>query len=249
MQKLIQITDCHLLADPEQNLRGVAPFKTLTVVGRAIQQKHGDADALVVCGDISEDGSPASYAHLINTLAGLNLPILTLPGNHDDYSVMQSQQNEYFQDKRFIELDNRWCVVCLHSQKTGELAGYVDDTQINWLAQQLGDHVANHFIVAVHHQPLSVGSTWIDRIGLQNGSELMKLLSGFPAVKMIIHGHVHQVHFRLWRHIACYATPSSWRQFVADSAEHRMAFLPPAYRVLELFPSGKHRSWVEFVTF
>ena len=45
-------------------------------------------DLLLATGDLSEDGSRTSYLALRNYLKPLGIPVLALPGNHDDPGLL-----------------------------------------------------------------------------------------------------------------------------------------------------------------
>ena len=58
--KLIQITDLHLVA-PGETLFGLDPLARLTACLKDIEDHHGDADAVVVTGDLPHDSEIAAY--------------------------------------------------------------------------------------------------------------------------------------------------------------------------------------------
>jgi Icc protein len=241
---LIQVTDCHLLAEAGALLKGVSPQQTLKAVCGAIARQR--ADALLLTGDLSQDGSAASYSNLLNCLEDLKLDAFALAGNHDNFDLMHSLlQPRISLNKSFAF--GAWRVLLLHSPVESEVHGHIKESELLWLQQQLDAFPDRYFLIALHHHPVPTGSEWMDRIGLQNPSTLQTLLVNYPRVRVLIYGHTHQVGSHVWQHIACYGTPSSWRQFSAYSRSHRMDFLPPAYRVIELFDNGDHRSWIEFV--
>ena len=80
--RLVQISDCHLSGDKEQLFRGINPHLTLQRVMERIHQAQ--PDLLLASGDLSEDGSAASYRLLQDQLRMPGVPVLALPGNHDD---------------------------------------------------------------------------------------------------------------------------------------------------------------------
>jgi Icc protein len=238
--KLIQITDCHLLANPEAHLKQVSPWQSLRQVCAAVRRKHGNANALLLTGDLSQDGSPASYTNLLDAISDLKLDTYAVAGNHDCAELLHSM----LQPKSLPF--GHWHLLLLHSPVANEVYGMLAEAELLWLRQQLDAFPDQYFLIALHHQPVPVGGEWINEIGLRNAVELETLLTNHPQVRVLIHGHTHQAGCYDWQHIACYGTPSSWRQFVSNSPTHRMDFLPPAYRVIELYNSGAHRSWIEF---
>ena len=88
--RIAQVTDCHLPADPRQGYRGINPYKKL----QSLLQKVKDIkpDLLLASGDLSEDGSRQSYEALRQFLEPLDVPVLALPGNHDDSELLAERQ-------------------------------------------------------------------------------------------------------------------------------------------------------------
>ena len=247
MLKLIQITDCHLQPNPELKLKKVNPLQTLTCVVKNIQRRHRDANALLLTGDISHDGSVASYQLLADLLQTQTIPAYLIPGNHDQMSNLRTMQSKTIHVE-FEFISDYWQLIMLDSTIEGKASGSISAEEMQRLTIALSKPKAPMQLIALHHQPLDSGFGWLDNIGTDNGDALLKELRGFPNAKIIIHGHTHQARHYQWQHLDCYSTPSSWRQFTAQSELKLMDTLPPAYRVLALAADGKHRSWVEFVT-
>ena len=59
-------------------------------------------DAVLVSGDISDDGSAESYIHARAELGRLGLPLYVVPGNHDAREPMRQR------DSRQDSLEPRW---------------------------------------------------------------------------------------------------------------------------------------------
>ena len=92
MIRIAQISDCHLFADASQTSYGhIAPYLSLTKVLQNIALRP--IDLLLVTGDLSADGSAASYKHFQKLLIenGINSQFVILPGNHDDLNILQQQ--------------------------------------------------------------------------------------------------------------------------------------------------------------
>ena len=80
--RIAQITDCHLPADPKRAYRGIDPYKNLQTLLTKV--KSLKPDLILASGDLSEDGSQVSYTALKHLLNSIDVPVLALPGNHDD---------------------------------------------------------------------------------------------------------------------------------------------------------------------
>jgi Icc protein len=107
--------------------------------------------------------------------------------------------------------------------------------------------LAKHVLVAVHHNPVKVGSAWMDRIGVQNGSALFDVLHKYNSVKAVICGHIHQELETRIDNIVVFGTPSSCFQFKPHTPEAEIDDKPPGYRVMKLYDDGKIESQVYWV--
>ena len=85
--RVIQISDCHLLAEPDCWFYGVQPYRQLEALVSQLHQNQ--PDALILTGDLTQDHSLASYQLLAQLLSGWSCPVFYLPGNHDDMELMQ----------------------------------------------------------------------------------------------------------------------------------------------------------------
>nr|CAA27241.1 unnamed protein product [Synechococcus elongatus PCC 6301] len=78
---IAQITDLHLLVDPQAALRGCVTTPRAAAVFANLKQRS--PDLLLLSGDLSEDGSPASYERLRDWVEELGCPAIAIAGNHD----------------------------------------------------------------------------------------------------------------------------------------------------------------------
>src|SRR5438067_1187347 len=88
--RIIQFTDPHLYGGEGESLRGVATLPALTA---AMAHAHAHAwppHALLVTGDLVQD-DPSGYPHFRRLFGALGLPVLCLPGNHDEPEAMRRE--------------------------------------------------------------------------------------------------------------------------------------------------------------
>ena len=77
--KIIQVSDCHVSADPGTDYRGQSADRNLLKLLPAM--RAWDPDYVLVTGDVSEDGSAASYARVVVRLGTVGSPLLALPSS------------------------------------------------------------------------------------------------------------------------------------------------------------------------
>ncbi|HKB48640.1 MAG TPA: metallophosphoesterase, partial [Ktedonobacterales bacterium] len=88
--RLTHFTDPHLYGDENESLRGVATLPALTAALAHARARDWPPDALLVTGDLVQD-DPAGYPHFCRLFGALGLPVLCLPGNHDEPQAMQRE--------------------------------------------------------------------------------------------------------------------------------------------------------------
>src|SRR5207249_756284 len=103
--RLTHFTDPHLYGDENESLRGVATLPALTAALAHARARDWPPDALLVTGDLVQD-DPAGYPHFRRLFGALGLPVLCLPGNHDEPQAMQRSEEQT------SELQSRFDLVC-----------------------------------------------------------------------------------------------------------------------------------------
>jgi len=257
MIRVLQITDTHLFADPAGELYGVNTRQSLISVLQHINISANQGDLLLLTGDLSHDETESSYDLLNAIIDSLGIPAYSLPGNHDMPVFMERRLQNTTNDGISHFLHGAWMFVLLDSSVPGEVAGYIREDVLRALEDLLGRHAsesagdAKHVLVAVHHNPVKVGSAWMDRIGVQNGEALFEVLHKHESVKAVICGHIHQELRTKVNDITVYGTPSSCFQFTPHTPEAAIDDKPPGYRTLTLHDDGTIESrvhWVEKTT-
>lgn len=236
--RIIQISDIHLFEGTENSLLGVNTQESFQAILEQIKSQQPSVDLIILSGDLSQDYSVGTYQRLADLLSVFNTPVYYVPGNHDDPKAMASvYPRGVILDDRTILLD-KWQIVFLNSQKDNSVAGYLAPDQFKLLEDALIAYPDHHTIIVLHHQPISVGSAWLDGIGLTNSAELWELLGRYSQVHTILFGHVHQQFEGKKNGVKLYSTPSCCIQFKPNQNNFGLDNIPPGYRQIELFPDG-----------
>lgn len=238
--RLIQVTDCHLHADPLARSRTGIPHRQLERVVETAARLC--PDAVLVTGDVSEDRTAASYALAERALAGLDCPWSWLPGNHDDPERMADCRP--FQAS--LDLDG-WRVLLLDTQVVGQEAGEVGEARLAALAERLGED-DRPTLVAMHHPPLAVGSPWMDALGLVDTEAFWDCLAGQEHVAAVFCGHIHQAFVGHGPGgVPVYGCPATSDQFLPGAETFAVDEASrPGFRVIDLH-GGELATWVERV--
>lgn len=193
--KIIQVTDTHLLGR-ERQLNGVDPAEQLRRAVADIRERHGDADLMVLTGDLCNDGEPEAYALLREILAPVPFPVRLLLGNHDRRPAFQAAFPEQPRDAAgFVQstLDTpHGRLLFLDSHEAGMIGGRYCAARLAWLEDALAGAPAGPVTVFVHHPPVPDGLAHFRHIGLHDAAPLLALLRRHGGgVRHIVFGHLH----------------------------------------------------------
>jgi Icc protein len=245
--RLTHLTDPHLYGSEGEMLRGIATLPSLEATLAHAQQRDWPPDAVLVTGDLVQD-DPAGYAHFRRVFAALRLPVLCLPGNHDEPEAMRRELDcAPFIVGGSVDI-GLWRIVLLDSTMPGSAAGRLNGQNLAALESSLAASPQRHVLVCLHHHPVPMASHWLDRVGLQNAAEFFDVIDRHPNVRGIVWGHVHQNYDALRKGVRLLATPSTCAQFLPRSEQFAIDQRPPGYRTLELKPDGSILTdliWIE----
>lgn len=235
--RLVQLTDLHIFADEYALLNGANTRENFLVV---LRQVLGDQpDYIVLTGDISGDHEASVYPWVMGIMEDTGVPWSWLPGNHDEFSFMQSKF------LREISL-GKWRVLQLNSQVEGERYGDLSDDEIEFLQTSLTKDNTTPTLVMVHHHVCDIGSCLDD--GRIKSNRFFDCLASHMCVKAVVHGHIHQAWEGQHAHFLILGTPSTSVQFLPKAA--RFLFdcqRGPGYRLFDLHPWGNFYSEVRRV--
>lgn len=244
--RLVQFTDPHLFGDRNGEMRGVNSYRSLQTVMQAARSKHWTPDAVLVTGDIAQDESRQGYRVFREVFEPLQLPVLCLPGNHDNPRFMREELNGDFVVLQDVHFDS-WSIALLNTYVHGTAAGELQADQLESLDAMLGNNDGRHSLICLHHQPVPVGSKWLDGVGLRNPDSLFEVLDRHAHVRGLLWGHIHQQFDGERNGLRLMGTPSTCRQFRPDSETFALDAAPPGYRWLRLRSDGEIETGVEYV--
>ena len=132
--RIVQLTDCHLFADPEQSLRGIVTWPRLAAVLDNIRRRVLDVELLVLTGDTAHDDARVTYESVRNVLAVWGGRVRVIPGNHDHRAFLRDlfpqESGGPVGRVTFHTSWSDWQAIGLDSQQPGELPGSLGGEQL-----------------------------------------------------------------------------------------------------------------------
>ncbi len=226
-----QLSDTHLLPDPDARLWDHNPAENLVAVMDALP---ADLDVMVLTGDVAESGSPEAYRVAQSITTARADRTFFIAGNHDDADAMRSVLGEA-EDLRMVPLSAHWVMALVNTKWDGHDAGRITDGMLTQLQQELRATTAN-VMLCLHHPPFSPCPN--HDCGMVDGAHVADTMRD-SSVRVVLSGHVHQ-QFDITRDgIRYLGAPSTFRQLRHGGDPHyNDTEEPPAGHLLELHDDG-----------
>ncbi|NVK55223.1 MAG: metallophosphoesterase [Alteromonadaceae bacterium] len=227
--KLVQISDCHLFAAPDQaGYAGINPAKSLSEVLQAIAEEK--PDGVLITGDISGDDSRLSYQLFLSLMSyycgSLNWRVI--PGNHDNNAGFSA-----YLANQWLKAGQPWQLgdTTIHGLDTRHqgTSGNVCEKQLMAIASAIRAQPDNKHVLALHHHPVPTQS-WMDKHALFNTQALADFVLT-NSVAMILHGHIHAEYAAQLNGCPVYGAPSTCWQW-QSGADFGVSDLPAGYRLI-----------------
>lgn len=251
MSKIIVLTDLHIVPEG-RTVAGVASDMRLARAIAHINRWHGDADRVVITGDLTHHGDAASYDRLRPLLAALRPPVTITIGNHDDRAAFRAAFPEVpvdgeghvqtvvdLADVRLVVLDS----VFDPPHPPGlRHAGRLCAGRLGFLDRALAGAGGRPAIVFLHHPPFATGFPGMDAIALQEPEGFFGVLDRHRAtVRQIVAGHVHRTVSGSHRGypFAIFKSPAHQQPGLFDAASSSLSTDEPgAYGILLVTGEG-----------
>ena len=179
---IAQLSDPHLMP-------GVRLFGRLDTAGyleRAIAHLNAlEPDAVLITGDLTNDGDAPVYAAFAAMVARLRAPFFVLTGNHDDRALIR----QTFAAAGYLPGKGPLCyaldrfavrVIALDTLVPGEPCGQLGAEQLAWLDARLCEAPDKPTMVALHHPPFRTGIGHLDRSMLRDADALAAVIGRHP---------------------------------------------------------------------
>ena len=187
--RILHLSDTHLYGDGRLHYGIVDTLAALDrVLARAASLER--VDLVVASGDLSDDGTVASYRKLKATLdpwvAERGATVVYAMGNHD----LPEGFEEVLGARERVTSVRGFRVVTLDSSVPGAGYGRLDESQVEWLSDVLETPSERGTVVVLHHPPVPPTTVLFEPLRLLDAVPLLEVCSDGD-VRLILAGHFH----------------------------------------------------------
>lgn len=237
MTKIIQITDTHIVPDGGLCYGKVDTAAALAETAATLTQRLpeiGPVDLVLVTGDLTEHGQHAEYTRFKHILAGLELPLLAVPGNHDNRDAFRKAfaQNDWIPAEgpiNWIRDLEAFAVIGLDTLVSGSAHGEIAPATAEFLKRQLAALGGKPVLIGFHHPPFTVGIEAMDRQNLTNANVLAEAICDYEGEVQLVCGHLHRTISGLFGGRLCQVAPGPSHAVTLDqrhAAENSLTVEP-----------------------
>ncbi|MCW3477195.1 phosphodiesterase [Limobrevibacterium gyesilva] len=196
---LAQLTDLHCVAHGRPAM-GRCETNMLTERAlRAVRAFRPRPDAIVITGDLTDNGLQAEYEEVAAILARTaEAPVYVIPGNHDRREGVKAHlahlpgvsDHPTFVQYTVENLPVR--LVMLDTVVPGVGHGELCADRLAWLDTTLAEQPDRPTLIGMHHPPFTCGIRHMDRINLRDSAAFTAVIAKHRQVQRIISGHHHR---------------------------------------------------------
>lgn len=197
---LIQITDLHVRPRGLAAMRACETNVLTERALRAVRDFRPRPDAMVITGDLANNGLVSEYQNLAEMLGRLiDIPVYVIPGNHDNRDNFRAALDHLpgvTSDPEFVQYTVEHLpvrLVMLDTHIPGRTEGELCPRRMAWLDRTLAMQPDKPTIIAMHHPSFRCGIGHMDIIILRDPAGFEALVARHRQVQRIICGHHHRV--------------------------------------------------------
>jgi 3',5'-cyclic AMP phosphodiesterase CpdA len=248
---IAQISDLHIKRPGQLAYGHVDTAAALRQCVAELNRLNPRPQLVVISGDLADTPNAEEYAHVKALLAPLEIPFVSVPGNHDDRALMRAAlPGAYAQPSGALnsvhavgDID----AVLLDSSVPGKPHGELDAATLRWLDAALGTSATRPAVLFLHHPPFVTGIRHMDVQNLRNAVALGDILRRHKRARLVAAGHVHRATLTQFSGIPATICPAPNHAVALDLDESlppSFTVEPPAFHLHAWFAGGEFGDFV-----
>ncbi|MBH0774866.1 metallophosphoesterase [Nocardia sp. NEAU-351] len=243
---VIQLTDTHLRSEGELVHGVVDTHAHLLEALDHIADSGRGVDAMVLTGDLADNGAPEAYRRLRAAVepvaATLGAEVVYVMGNHDERVAFGAELLDRDVDPA-APLDSvvevaGLRIIALDSTIPHHHHGRLAPDQLEWLAEQLRVPAPRGTLLALHHPPVRSPMPSSNMLRLEQPRRLAEVLAGSD-VGMILCGHNHLTGASALAGVPVWlGTPMSFRTDTFPPSDRHRGFAGFGFSRIEVLDEG-----------
>lgn len=245
---IAQLTDPHVTRPGHRLLGRIDTATMLADAVAAVRALATPPDVVLLTGDLVDAGRPEEYGLLREILAPLTIPVLPVPGNHDERGALAAA----FADLPWLPRDGGfvqyvvedWPVrlVAVDTVDPGAVGGRLCAERLAWLDARLSEQPRRPTVLFLHHPPFLSGIARMDAYGFEGMEAFAAVVRRHPQVERALCGHMHRPIQTRWAGALASTAPSTAHQVALDLGDGkadalRLVLEPPGFQ-LHLWRDG-----------
>jgi 3',5'-cyclic AMP phosphodiesterase CpdA len=179
---IVQLSDIHVGSQFQE-----------TIFEKVISEVNAlKPDAVIVTGDLTNEGLPKEYQKAKKLLSRLSTKkLIAISGNHDYRNTGYLLFKKHFPFETVNELDNDVVVVTIGTARPDRDEGEVGYRQNLWLERTMKKYENKVKILAMHHHLVGVPDTGSARVEVIDAGDVLRTILS-TRVNLVICGHKHR---------------------------------------------------------
>ncbi|MFC3573126.1 metallophosphoesterase family protein [Streptomyces yaanensis] len=224
--RILHLSDTHLERTDAPNKYGVNATESLRLMLTELRHQR-DVDAIVVSGDLANDGAVDAYTAVRELLRDFaltkNAPVVYSTGNHDERQAfakvlgsghLEADGTDRAEkvlasgdlERAAVSAIGGYRFVTLDSLVPGEVYGHLGEAQLDWLREVLRTPAPRGTVLVFHHPPITLDIEMQRAFGLRNPADLADAIRGTD-VRVVLTGHFHLQMFGFLESTPVWVTP------------------------------------------
>lgn len=223
--KIVHISDIHLT----ENGKSIWGADTMSNFNKVIDfiSHITNVDAIVITGDMSDDGTEWTYRYIDNRLSEIGIPTYCCLGNHDSLTtMMQDYKPSFYQVVPKVTIED-WNFLFLNSimpdseiPSKNMARGFLNEHAISFVKNELEE--SKPTCILLHHPPLEPGG-WLNRKLLDNRKDFNDVVMNYKNARLVLFGHIHYFSNLQINHIRYSSAPSVGFGFDINLPKYQIA--------------------------